>query len=53
MASVDWYFDFISPFAYLQCEQSLRVSSSTSERAHVAEPERAADGRCRLQRLFQ
>lgn len=21
MASVDWYFDFISPFAYLQCEQ--------------------------------
>lgn len=21
MASVDWYFDFISPFAYLQCEE--------------------------------
>ena len=21
MASVDWYFDFISPFAYLQSEQ--------------------------------
>ncbi len=21
MASADWYFDFVSPFSYLQCEQ--------------------------------
>ena len=21
MASAEWYFDFVSPFSYLQCEQ--------------------------------
>lgn len=25
MPSVDWYFDFVSPFAYLQCEQLDRL----------------------------
>src|SRR5258708_19300441 len=25
MASAEWYFDFVSPFAYLQCEQLARL----------------------------
>lgn len=25
MASAEWYFDFVSPFAYLQCEQLTRL----------------------------
>ncbi len=28
MASAEWYFDFVSPFAYLQCEQLARLEPS-------------------------
>lgn len=28
MASADWYFDFVSPFSYLQCEQLPRLERS-------------------------
>ena len=27
MASAEWYFDFVSPFAYLQCEQLPALES--------------------------
>ena len=32
MASADWYFDFVSPFAYLQCEQLPRLEQSINVR---------------------
>jgi 2-hydroxychromene-2-carboxylate isomerase len=28
MASADWYFDFVSPFSYLQCEQLPRLEQT-------------------------
>ena len=28
MASADWYFDFVSPFSYLQCEQLPQIERS-------------------------
>ncbi len=28
MASADWYFDFVSPFSYLQCEQLPRLEQA-------------------------
>jgi len=28
MASADWYFDFVSPFSYLQCEQLPQLERS-------------------------
>src|SRR5579863_2561201 len=32
MASADWYLDFVSPFAYLQCEQLPRLEQSINVR---------------------
>ena len=32
MASADWYFDFVSPFAYLQCEQLAALETKINIR---------------------
>ena len=32
MASADWYFDFVSPFSYLQCEQLPRLEQAVRVR---------------------
>src|SRR5579862_2833258 len=32
MASADWYFDFVSPFAYLQCEQLVALETKINIR---------------------
>ena len=32
MASADWYFDFVSPFSYLQCEQLPRLEHAVRVR---------------------
>jgi 2-hydroxychromene-2-carboxylate isomerase len=32
MASADWYFDFVSPFSYLQCEQLPRLEQTVRVR---------------------
>lgn len=34
MASADWYFDFISPFSYLQCEQLAAIEAKINVRYH-------------------